>query len=95
MSDPQRCSAPRSIVVNVSVTRDFPIGSNGKAVNVDRIMESGAWSAIDVQVLLNSLNEFDQFQDFGPGYGVIATVEAADASGGMLTVNMNLTMGLG
>lgn len=94
-SEPQRCTGPRSAVLNISVTRQFPIGQNGKAVNPERIQEANEWNAVDTQVLLNTINDFDRWDDFGPGLGVIATVNAADAGGGMTTVNMNLTMGIG
>jgi len=94
-TQPQRCNVARSAVLNIAVTRNFPIGENGKAVSPDRIMQGSAWAMIDVQVLLEALRSFDQWSDGGPGLGVIATVSPADPSGGVQTVNMNLTMAIG
>jgi len=94
-ANPQRCHEPRSAVLNISITRKFPIGQNGKPVSTDRIEEANEWNAVDTQVLLNTLNEFDKWDDLGPGLGVIATINSADAGGGVITVNMNLTMAIG
>lgn len=94
-STPQRCSGPRSAVLNVSISRKFPIGQNGKPVNPERIEEANEWNAVDTQVLLNTLNDFDTWNDYGPGLGVIATINSADAGGGIITINMNLTMAIG
>lgn len=92
---PRRCSDPKSLVINIAVTRDFPIGVNGKAVSAEKIIEANRWNAVDTQVLLEALYEFDKWSDGGPGLGIIATVNANDAGGGLSTVNMNLTIALG
>lgn len=94
-STPQRCNGVKSAVFNISITRDFPIGVNGKAVSPAKIMEANGWNAVDTQMLLNMLEKFDAWEDNYPGLGVIATVNAADAGGGLSTVNLNLTMALG
>ena len=92
---PQRCNGVKSAVFNISITRDFPIGTNGKAVPPAKIMDANAWNAVDTQMLLNMLEKFDAWEDNYPGLGVIATVNAADAGGGLSTVNLNLTLAIG
>jgi len=94
-STPQHCNQVRTAVLNVAVTRDFPVGENGKAVGVDRIMEASKWGAIDSMVLSSSLNDFDMWEDGYQGLGVIATIATNDPQGGVQTTNMNLSMAIG
>lgn len=95
-STPQRCgSAPRSAVIEVHISRDVPIGQNGKAVAVDKIMAAADWSAIDAWVLLNNLDEFDRNEFGQPGLGIIATVMPQTApQGGVRTTRLQVTMGI-
>lgn len=88
---PQRCEGPRSAVLNISITRDYPIGENAQPVRPDRIMEAGEWSAVDVTVLSDSLKQFDRWGE-SRGPGVIATINVSDPEGGLQTVNLNLTL---
>jgi hypothetical protein len=86
-SAPQRCTGPRSIVVNIDITRSYPVGENGKAVSPERIMQAAEWSAVDTQVLLDSLSDFDL-----AGAGVIATVAPQRPQGGLQTVRLNISL---
>lgn len=90
----QHCNvAPRSAVLEISVTRPYTIGNNGKAPATSEIEKSSDWTAVDAWILMESVNVFDNWDGLGlPGLGVIATVSANDPSGGLQTVVMNLTV---
>ena len=94
-TSPNRCTAPRTGVFDISISRKFPAGVNGNPPTPGKIIEAADWAAVDSWVLLQSLSEFDTWGGFGPGLGVIATVLVTEAEGGILTVHMNLTVGIG
>jgi hypothetical protein len=89
---PQRCTGPRSAVINIDITRDFPIGVNGSAIAPQKIMDAAAMAAVDVQVLMDALKQFDTPYEGGFGPGVIATVQAQEPQGGLQTTRLNLTI---
>lgn len=92
-TDPQRCHVPRTAVVNVILTRQIPVvGQNGKAPSASKIEEGSYISAVDAWVLMESLNELDQWDDTGFGLGVIATLDMIGPEGGFTSVNMQLTL---
>lgn len=93
-SEAQRCTEPRTGVFNIHITRKYPIGENGKAVNPERIMDSADWGLIDSWVLSQSLNQFDEYEPGVPGLGVIATINAGAPQGGLITTTMNLSLGI-
>ncbi len=90
---PQHCNvAPRSAVLEIAITRDYPIGVNAQAVAVSEIMKASEWAAVDSWILMESASAFDTWGDGIPGPGVIATVSPNDPSGGLQTVLMNITV---
>ena len=90
---PQRCHVPRTAVVTISVVRSAPVvGMNGRAPAPGSIQNAAEVSAIDSWVLMDSVNQLDQWDDSGFGLGVIATLETAGTEGGYQTVSMQLTM---
>ena len=92
-STPQRCTVPRSAVVSISISRQVPVvGQNGRPPAADKIEEASYISAIDAWVLMESVREFDMWDDSGYGLGVIATVESSGPEGGLQTVSMQLTL---
>ena len=91
---PQPCTGPRTAVFNISVSRNSEIGVNGKAHVPAKIMDAAAFSAVDVWVLMDALQAFNTWGDGMPGLGVIATVSAPEESGGLQTVNLNLTISI-
>lgn len=92
---PQRCSGPKSAVIEIEVSRDYPIGANGKAISEARRIAAAKVAGVDAYILFNALNEFDKFEDGGPGLGAIATVQVAKPNGGIQTTTMLLTVALG
>lgn len=90
--DAQMCNQPRTAVINVNVTRNHPVGEAGKAVATDRIMQASGWPAVDVAVLLWSLEEISALEDFIRGPGIVATVNVMPVSGGVQTTVLNLSM---
>ena len=92
-STPQRCHVPRTATVIISISRPVvTVGQNGRPPSGEKITESSYSSAIDAWVLMESLREFDMWDDSGYGLGVIATVDTSGPEGGFQTVNMQLTL---
>lgn len=93
-SQPQRCNQPRSAIVSVSVTRSIPVvGSNGKPPLAQSIQKESEVSAVDAWILMQSVSVMDQWDSSGVlGPGVIATVESTEPSGGLQTINLQLTL---
>lgn len=94
-SRPQRCNSPRTAVLQVSVARSIPtISSHGKAPAAEKIQEGSEISAVDAWTLMQIAADLDGWDDAGFGLGVISTVEAPIAEGGLQVVNMQLTLGV-
>lgn len=92
-SEPQRCHVPRTAVVSIMLSRSVPVvGQNGRPPNGSKIEESSYISAIDAWVLMECINEFDQWDDTGYGLGVIATLDVLGPEGGFQTSNLQLTL---
>lgn len=90
---PQRCNVPRSAVLSISIAREVPtVGQNGRPPSPEKIQSASEATAIDAWVLMQSVREFDMWDDSGYGAGVIATVDVSPAEGGFQSVNMQLTM---
>jgi hypothetical protein len=93
-AEAQRCTGPRTGVFNITVTRKYPVGENGKVISTQRIEDASDWGAIDSWVLMESLKQFDEWEPGTQGLGVIATVDVAAPRGGLQTTRMTLSLGL-
>lgn len=92
-SSPQRCNVPRSAVLSISIARAVPtVGVNGRAPSPEKIEEGSSQTAIDAWVLMESVREFDMWDESGYGLGVIATVDITPPEGGFQSVNMQVTL---
>jgi hypothetical protein len=92
-TDPQRCHVPRTATLNVLISRQIPtVGQNGKAPSASKIEEGSYISSVDAWVLMQSINDLDQWDDTGYGLGVIATLDVLGPEGGFTSVNMQITM---
>ena len=92
-TDPQRCHVPRTAVINVILTRQIPtIGQSGKAPSASKIEESSYISAVDAWVMMESINQLDQWDETGFGLGVIATLDMIGPEGGYTSTNLQLTI---
>jgi hypothetical protein len=88
-STPQRCEAPRSAVYQVVITRCIPVvDDRNRAPAPKDISEASAVLMRDAWLLLDSVKETDDY------LGVIATVEAGEAQGGLQSVMLTLTLGV-
>lgn len=86
-SVPQRCEAPRSAVFQVVITRCIPVvDDRNRAPQPKDISEASAVLMRDAWLLLDSIKEMDDY------LGVIATVEASEAQGGLQSVILTLTL---
>jgi hypothetical protein len=93
VSSPQRCNVPRSATLNISISRETPVvGVNGRPPSPEKIEQAGTWAAIDAWVLMQSINQLDQWDETGYGVGVIATLDTPEPEGGFQTVTMQITM---
>jgi hypothetical protein len=93
-NEPQRCTLPRSAVVNIMISRPIPvIGPSGQVPEASKIQKASEIVAVDAWILLQSLNLLDQWEEDGMyGPGVIATVTAGEVSGGFQSSSMQVTM---
>jgi len=93
MTQPFKGISPRTATVTISIAREVPVvGMNGRPPKPEQIQEAANSSAIDAWVLMQAMRLFDQWEGYGNGMGVIATVEAADTEGGFQIVSMELTL---
>ena len=92
-AEPQRCNVPRSVVLQVSVSRAIPVvGQTGRVPTAEKIEAGSQISAIDAWVLMASVNLLDQWEENGFGPGVIATLNSLEPQGGYQTLNLQVTM---
>lgn len=93
-TEPRRCTDPRSVTLNISVSREVPIvQQNGQPPLADDIQAAAVVAAYDAWILMESINQFDSWATNGPfGMGVIATVDSAPPEGGFQTTRMTITM---
>lgn len=93
VGEPQRCHVPRSATITVSIARATPIVSqNGRPPSPEKIEESSEVLAVDSWVLMEAINQLDQWDDTGYGVGVIATLQVGPPEGGFQTTDLTITM---
>jgi hypothetical protein len=93
VGEPQRCHVPRSATVGIMIARQTPIvGQNGRPPSPAAIEAASEIMAIDSWVLMESINQLDQWDETGYGVGVVATLEASPPEGGFQTTTMVITM---
>lgn len=95
-SEPQRCDSPLTAQIDIQILRCIPTptGSRGKMPDASAIQAASALQAIDACVLLDiasSLDTWDQDPFSGPGFGVIATVDAGAPEGAFQGCTLHLT----
>lgn len=94
-SMPQRCNMPRTAVMMITIAREIPVvGMNGRPPSPEKISEGAEISAVDSWVLMQSINELDQWEPGTFGVGTIATVDIPPPEGGFQLVTMQLTMAI-
>ena len=93
VGEPQRCHVPRSASLAVSIARATPIVSqNGRPPSPAAIESASTSMAIDAWVLMESINQLDQWDETGYGIGVVATLDVSPPEGGFQTTTMLITM---
>ena len=93
VGEPQRCHVPRSATITVSISRATPIvGQNGRPPSPQSIEAASEIMAIDSWVLMESINQLDQWDESGYGVGVIATLDVTPPEGGFQTTDMTIVM---
>jgi hypothetical protein len=93
VGEPQRCHVPRSATLTISLARQTPIvNQNGRPPSPEKIEAASEVLAIDAWVLMDSINQLDQWDETGYGVGVIATLDATSPEGGFQTTNLTVTM---
>jgi len=92
---PQRCNVPRTMVVTIQICRPTAVLRNsGAAPSAEAIQTAAEWPAVDAWVLADSLEQFDTWggNGFGPGPGVIATIDSMAPEGGFQATRMQLSV---
>lgn len=90
---PLQCNSPKSAVVNIAISRPVAtVTGSGKAPLGEKIQAGAEFAAYDAWILMDNLEQFDQWESAGNGMGVIATVATTPPQGGYLTTNMQLTL---
>jgi hypothetical protein len=93
VGEPQRCHVPRSATITISIARATPIVSqNGRPPTPAAIESASNIMAVDAWVLMESVNQLDQWDETGYGVGVISTLEVSPPEGGFQTTDMVITM---
>jgi hypothetical protein len=93
VGEPQRCHVPRSATITIELSRATPITQqNGRPPTPERMEAASEILAIDSWVLMESINQLDQWDDTGYGVGVIATLDVSPPEGGFQTTSMTITM---
>lgn len=93
VGEPQRCHVPRSATVTISIARATPVvNQNGRPPAPEKIKAASEVLAVDAWVLMESINQLDQWDETGYGVGVIATLEVNPPEGGFQTTDMVITM---
>jgi hypothetical protein len=93
VGEPQRCHVPRSATLTISIARATPIvGQSGRPPAPDKIQAASDILAYDAWVMMQSINQLDQWDETGYGVGVIATLEVTPPEGGFQTTDLTITM---
>ncbi len=93
VGEPQRCHVPRSATITIALSRATAITQqNGRPPSPERIEAASEVLAIDSWVLMESVNQLDQWDETGYGVGVIATLDVSPPEGGFQTTSMTITM---
>jgi hypothetical protein len=66
----------------------------GKAPTVEQIESAARALGIDAWLLLDISADFDMWENFGPGMGVIATVDVGEPEGGFQAVTLHVTLAI-
>lgn len=90
-ADIQPCNGPVTAVVNIHITRDYPVGEGGQPNSTQAITDAASWGAVDSWVLMKAMKEFDKNEFEQPGFGAIATIAGRPAAGGLQTTVLNLS----
>lgn len=93
-SEPRNCNEPRSFVVSISISRKQTLNKNGNPPTAEQIIADGEWQAVDTWTLMEAIQQFDTWNGYGRGLGVIATTMAEQPQGGYYTTTMQLTLGV-
>ncbi len=93
VGEPQRCHVPRSATLTIALSRATAITQqNGRPPSPERIEAASEVLAIDSWVLMETINQLDQWDETGYGVGVIATLDVSPPEGGFQTTSMTVTM---
>jgi hypothetical protein len=68
------------------------VGQNGRPPAPDKIQAASEILAYDAWVLMQSINQLDQWDETGYGVGVIATLQVTPPEGGFQTTDLTITM---
>lgn len=94
-SQPERCNAPRTATLSISVAREVPSGGiNGQAPAPHAMTRAARVCAYDAWILMESAADMDQWEEGGYGLGVVATVDTLQPEGGFQVVSLTVTVAI-
>jgi len=86
---PQRCDGPRSASYQIAITRCITtVDSRNNVPTPQQIQKDAQTLMRDAWILMTCIKEVDDY------LGVIVTLEASDAQGGLQSTMMTLTLGV-
>ncbi len=93
VSQPERCNAPRTATISITVAREVPSGGvNGQPPSPNALTRAARVCAYDTWILMESAADIDQWDEGGFGMGVIATVDTLQPEGGFQVVSLSVTV---
>jgi hypothetical protein len=92
-SVPQKCNAPLSIVVNISISREVKgMDQRGNAPAPEVLQGDAEWAALDAWVIMTGLKDLAPSSIIDPNPAVIATATAPETQGNIMTTQVQLTV---
>jgi len=93
IAQPNRCNVPRTATFRILVSREVAIvGVNGRPPSGDKIQQTSVLPTIDAWILMETVREFDMWDDTGYGLGVVAQLQISGPDGGFNTVGLSITI---
>lgn len=93
VAQPHRCDVPRSATFRIMVSREVAVvGMNGRPPTGDKIQQTSVLPTIDAWVLMETVREFDMWDETGYGLGVVAQLQISGPEGGFNTVGLSITI---
>jgi hypothetical protein len=93
VAQPNRCDVPRSATFRILISREVAVvGVNGRPPSGDKIQQTSVLPTIDAWILMETVREFDMWDETGYGLGVVANLQISGPEGGFNTIGLQVTI---